>query len=103
MDLRWWFERAASQRAPGGGILGGTPSVHGLEVEPAEWQHAALDMANQGGRLLSLWASPSGDAAVEGPAAAAGGEGIVRAAFIAEPGVLVLSLHVAAQADYPGI
>src|SRR5271165_143371 len=96
MELRGWFDRAASQHASSGGIRAGASGLLGLTVEAAEWQRAAHDMAAQGGRLLSLWASPAADGN--------DGEFIVRAAFIAEASVLVLSLPVAAsQWEYPGI
>ncbi len=62
-------------------------------VSPEEWSRDAEDIAEHGGRLLSLWASR-----------AAGGETIVRAAFIEQANVRVLSLPLpAAQATYPGI
>ena len=58
-----------------------------------EWRQAAEDLAADSGRLLALWASRDGN-----------GDNIVRAAFIADAGVLVLSLPLtAAEADYPGI
>jgi Ni,Fe-hydrogenase III large subunit len=83
--LQRWFDR--------GGVIVGAPTVLGLTVSRDEWGQAAEDMASREGRLLSLWASRDGT-----------GDGTVRAAFIATPGVLVLSLPLTgSHADYPGI
>jgi len=77
----------------GDGVIAGAPKVWGLIVARDEWRLAAEHMAAHGGRLLSLWASRDRD-----------GDQIVRAAFIASAGVLVLSLPLtAAEVDYPGI
>ncbi len=70
----------------------GASKVFGLTVTRDEWCQAAADMATHGGRLLSLWASRDGT-----------GEDAVQAAFIANSGVLVLSLPVTASDTYPGI
>ena len=94
MVLQSWFDHATHQsQANGGWVIAGAPKAVGLTVARDEWRQAAEDMATHGARLLSLWASRDND-----------GENIVRAAFIAKPGVLILSLPVsAAEADYPGI
>jgi Ni,Fe-hydrogenase III large subunit/Ni,Fe-hydrogenase III component G len=94
MVLQRWLDQAAQQSESNGGeVIVGAPKAFGLTVTRDEWRQAAEHMAAHGGRLLSLWAARDGD-----------GENIVRAAFIARPGVLVLSLALtAAEADYPGI
>jgi Ni,Fe-hydrogenase III large subunit len=91
--LRRWFDQAAlPSESHGRGAIAGAPKAWGLTVARDEWHHAAKDMAAHGGRLLSLWASRDG-----------AGDDIVRAAFIANPGVLILSLPLTFDADYPGI
>ncbi len=94
MALQGWFDRAAQQSESNvGGAIRGVPMARGLTVARDEWRQAAEDMAAGGGRLLAHWASRD-----------ANGDNIVRAAFIADAGVLVLSLPLtAADADYPGI
>ncbi len=72
-------------------MIAGAPKAAGLTVTREEWCQAAADLATHGGRLLAIWANRDEAA-------------LVRAAFIAEPGVLVLTLPVApAGSDYPGI
>ena len=95
MALQRWFDQAARQSELNGGglngrgVIAGAPQVFGLTVSRDEWAQAAEIIASDGGRLLSLWASL---------------DGTVHAAFIADPGVLVLSLPLAApNANYPGI
>src|ERR1700676_460284 len=94
MALQRWFDQAAQQsESNGAGVIAGAPDTLGLIVSRDDWRQAAEDMASHGGRLLSLWASRDGD-----------GDPIVRAAFIGNPGVLVLSLPLtSSDADYPGI
>jgi Ni,Fe-hydrogenase III large subunit len=93
MVLRRWFDRAAQQAESNeGGAITGAPKTWGLTVARDEWGRAAEDIAAHGGRLLSLWGSRDG-----------AGDDIVRAAFIADPGVLVLSLPLTFETDYPGI
>ncbi len=94
MFLQRWFEQAALQsESSGGGVIAGVQGALGLTVSRDEWSQAAEDMASHGGRLLSLWASLD----------TTGGD-TVRAAFIAGPGVLVLSLPLTASpASYPDI
>jgi Ni,Fe-hydrogenase III large subunit/Ni,Fe-hydrogenase III component G len=93
MAAQWWFDQAAQQReVNAGGVIAGAPKVLGLRVTRDEWRQAAEDMAADGGRLLALWAS------------GAGREYVVRAALVANAGVLVLSLPLTApDTGYPGI
>jgi Ni,Fe-hydrogenase III large subunit len=92
MALQQWFDRAAQQSDPNGrGVIVGAPKALGLTVTRDEWHQAAEEIGTNGGRLLSLWASRDGEA-------------IMRAAFIADQGVLVLSLPLTVSNDsYPGI
>lgn len=83
MVLRWWFER--------GTRLAGTPRAAQLRVDRDEWRQAAENIAAGGGRLLSLWASRE-----------ASGADIVHAAYLADPGLLVLSLP-AVDGSFPGL
>jgi Ni,Fe-hydrogenase III large subunit len=93
MVLQRWFDQAYKRsESNGGGVIAGAPKAWRLTVSPDEWRQVAEDMAADGGRLLSLWASRDGT----------GGD-IVRAAFIACPGVLVLSLPLPFESYYPGI
>src|SRR5882672_1753544 len=94
MALQQWFDRAAHQsELNGGGVIAGAPKALGLSVTRQEWRQSAEDVAADNGRLLALWASRDGN-----------GENIMRAAFIADAGVLLLSLPLtAAETDYPGI
>jgi Ni,Fe-hydrogenase III large subunit len=71
VTARSWFERARP--------AAGAPGARLATIAREEWRAAATDLAAAGARLLSLWVS--GDL----PAAPA-----VLAAFVAEPGVLVL-------------
>jgi Ni,Fe-hydrogenase III large subunit/Ni,Fe-hydrogenase III component G len=64
-----------------------------LTVARDDWRKAAEDIAAGGGRLLALWASRDGH-----------GGNIVRAAFFADAGVIILRLPLAASDTvYPGI
>ena len=99
MALRRWFDqavRASGTRASGSsadGVIAGAPNVVGLTIGPDQWRQVAGDAAAAGGRLLALWASRDG-----------GGADCVRAAFLANMGVLVLRLPLGAGATgYPGI
>jgi len=85
---RWWARAKA---------LPGTPHVRGLGVTAETWQQGAADVAAAGGRLLSMWASSSNTQ-------------VIHAAFLADPGVLVLELPILAGgrpdppcAAYPGL
>ena len=98
MPLRRWWERARE--------VPGAVMVRGLAVSTEEWTQAARDAAAGGGRLLSLWASERH----ESPPAQS-----VYAAFLIEPGVLILALALtdvrsaalrapgADQPQYPGL
>ncbi len=93
MDLRWWFDRAAEQPDSNGGVIAGAPGLRGLRVARDQWRQAAEDMAAHAGRLLALWASRDDH-----------GEHLVRAAFMADARVLVLTLAVReSDGAYPGI
>ena len=94
MALQRWFHQAAQKsESNGGSVFAGAPKVLGVTVSRDDWQQAAEHVATGGGRLMSLWASRDQD-----------GHDIVRVAFIAEQGVLVLSLVVpATESNYPGI
>ncbi len=92
MSLQRWFDRAAQQSESNrGGVIAGAPKAWSLTVLRDEWRQAAEHMAAHGGRLVSLWASRDDH-----------GDDVVRAAYIANPGVLVLSLPLT-DVDYPGI
>src|SRR5271165_3389694 len=85
MGLGGWFDQA-------GGVAGAAYAFS-LAVSRDEWPLAAESMAENGARLLALWAGRDGN-----------GENLVRAAFIADLGVLILSLRLSdSEADYPGI
>ena len=92
MALQRWFDRAAQQSGSNGiGVIAGAPKTLGLSVTHEEWRQAAEDMAADGGRLLALWAGRNGDC-----------DDSMHAAFIADLGVLVLSLPVRVpDASYP--
>jgi Ni,Fe-hydrogenase III large subunit/Ni,Fe-hydrogenase III component G len=86
-----WFDQAVRQSA--GEAIAGAPKALGLTVARDEWRRAAEDIAAGGGRLLALWASRDGN-----------GDNNVRAAFMADAGVLILKLPLtASDAVYPGI
>lgn len=85
MASRRWFAQASA--------LAGAPGVHGLTVTTESWRQGVRDLAAGSARLISLWAE-----------ADTAGRHVVRAAFVAEPGVLVLSLPVAStDGPFPGI
>src|SRR5271165_4016092 len=94
MDLRSWFDQASGQsEANGTGVIAGAPHAFGLAVTRDAWRQCAESMAENRGRLLALWGGSDGI-----------GGNVVRAAFIADLGVLVLSLRMrAAQDGFPGI
>ena len=94
MDSSAWFEQAVRQPSSlGGGAVRGAPHVLGLTVSRGEWREAAADIAGGGGRLLALWASRGGNS-----------DNVVRAAFVADAGVIVLALPLSAsETSYPGI
>ncbi len=94
MVLQWWFDHAARQTAvTGAGAIAAVPNVWSLGVTREEWRQAAENIATGGGRLISLWAGRDAD-----------NGHWVRAAFVADTGVLILSLHLtASDSYYPGI
>ena len=82
-SLQTWFGRP----------IAGAPQAFELAVTRDEWLRAAEDIDNCGGRLMSLWATRDGD-----------GQNVVRAAFVTEPGLLLLSLSLTAPDEsYPGL
>ena len=83
MPIRSWWERAQ--------VLSGAPRVRGLSVDAADWSRAAEDVAASGGRLLALWACDIGRT----PTA-------MFAAYLSEPGLLVLELPVQSDGGAPG-
>jgi len=83
--MRRWFERAAQ--------LPGAPTACRLAVSRQEWRQVAEDVAAGGGRLLALWIS-------DDVARAA----LVRAAYVAERGLLVVELLLTStEQNYPGL
>src|SRR5579883_3034675 len=85
MPLRKWWDQATE--------LPGDPRSRGLRVTVEAWSRCASDVAASGGRLLSMWASAD-----------------VYAAFLTDPGVLILELPVdrtagaaADGSDYPSL
>jgi Ni,Fe-hydrogenase III large subunit len=86
-SLQTWFE--SNEREP----IAGAPQAFGLTVTRAEWSRAAEDIGNSSGRLISVWATREGN-----------GRNVVRAAFIAESGLLVLSLPLSVPDEgFPGL
>ena len=85
MASRRWFQQAT--------IIAGAEGVRGLLVTRETWRQAIRDLAAGAARLIAIWAeSDAYDAHC------------VRAAFAAEPGILVLMLPITgAPASYPGI
>jgi Ni,Fe-hydrogenase III large subunit len=90
---KWWSKAGESP---------GAPRTRGLGVTVEEWSRCAADVAAGGGRLLAMWASACEDAPARTMA--------VYAAFLIDPGVLIMQLPVqrsgapaAALGDYPGI
>ncbi|HEX7374091.1 MAG TPA: hypothetical protein VF277_03905, partial [Steroidobacteraceae bacterium] len=85
MASRRWYAQA--------GTIPGAPAVRGLTVTRDAWRQAVRDLAAGAARLLSMWAGPDG-----------AGRTVINAAFIAEPGVLVLALPWPdAGTSFPGI
>lgn len=93
--MRDWFDQAIrpSDTAGAAAPIAGAPNAWNLVVTGAQWRQAIENIASGGGRLISLWASRN-----------RGSENLVRAAFAADAGVLVLTLRLAgSQSQYPGI
>ncbi len=88
-----WFEQAVRPSdAHGAAPIGGAANAWELAVTSEQWPQAAQNIAAGGGRLISLWASPDTDG------------NLVRAAFAADSGVLVLTLRLTeSQSRYPGV
>src|SRR5512140_2216008 len=85
MASRRWFQQAA--------IVAGAPGARGLVVTPDAWRQAVRDLTAGAARLVSIWAESDAQCGH-----------VVKAAFAAEPGLLVLSLQVPGTDDaYPGI
>jgi Ni,Fe-hydrogenase III large subunit len=85
MAARRWFERGAP--------LAGAPDARVLRVSRDEWRQVAEDIAAGAGRLLALWASGDEAAAL-----------LVRAAYAAAPGLLVVELSLPDRdLAYPGL
>jgi Ni,Fe-hydrogenase III large subunit/Ni,Fe-hydrogenase III component G len=85
MALQNWFTRSAPQP--------GAPGLHALTVSRDQWRHVAQDFAAAAGRLVALWAS-----------ADERGTTTIRAAFLAEPGGLLVSVPIVdSENPYPGI
>ena len=86
MPLRVWS--ALSEPQPG------APGLRALTVSEDQWPRVAQDMAAAAGRLVALWASGDDERTVT----------TIHAAFVADPGGLVLTLPIADRdAPYPGI
>jgi Ni,Fe-hydrogenase III large subunit/Ni,Fe-hydrogenase III component G len=93
MGLQRWFDQAGRYESNEGGAIAGAPKAVALTVVRDDWRQAAEEIAAHGGRLFALWASRDG-----------AHDNVVRAAFIADAGVLVLCLPLPAdETDYPGI
>jgi Ni,Fe-hydrogenase III large subunit/Ni,Fe-hydrogenase III component G len=85
MALQALFER--SEAHPG------APGLRALTVSREEWRRVVQDLATAGARLLAHWAGWDQRAAL-----------VIRTAFVAEGGGLVLSLPIPdPEAPYPGI
>jgi Ni,Fe-hydrogenase III large subunit/Ni,Fe-hydrogenase III component G len=88
-----WFEQAVRPSdANGAAPIAGAPNAWELAVTSEQLRRAAQNIAAGGGRLISLWASRDT------------GGNLVRAAFAADSGVLVLTLRLTeSQSQYPGL
>lgn len=89
-----WFDQAIRPSgAKGAAAIAGAPNTWDLAVTCDQWRQATENIAAGGGRLISLWASRGTD-----------GEKLVRAAFVADAGMLVLTLRLTeAESCYPGL
>jgi Ni,Fe-hydrogenase III large subunit len=93
VQQEWFHEAVRLSLARGAGAIAGAPNAWNLTVSPDEWQQAAESIASDGGRLISLWSG-----------AVRAGEKTMHAAFAADAGVLVLTLHITGAAtNYPGL
>src|SRR5215831_7706550 len=80
MPLRTWLARATR-----------LANASELRVACEEWKQLAESVAAGGGRLLALWASKNEDG------------NTVRATYVVDAGVLIATLPLGADSDYPGI
>ena len=89
-----WFEQAVrASDAQGAAPIAGAPKAWELVVNSEQWCQATENIGAGGGRLISLWASRD-----------TAGEQLVRAAFAADAGVLVLTLRLTgSRSHYPGL
>src|SRR5688500_1550098 len=89
-----WFEQAVQPSAASGAVpIAGAPGSWELAVTGEQWRQAIGNIAAGGGCLISIWASRD-----------SGGDNLVRAAFAAQAGVLVLTLRLAgSESRYPGL
>ena len=84
MPLRRWFARTRGQP--------GAPGLQSLTVTRDEWRSVMEDLRAAGGRLVALWASRES------------GVDVVRAAAIAEPRGLIVSLSLTGEdTSFPGL
>jgi Ni,Fe-hydrogenase III large subunit/Ni,Fe-hydrogenase III component G len=85
MPLHAWFEVSEAQP--------GAPGLRALTVSHEQWRQVAEDVAAAGGRLVALWASSDERSGAT-----------IHAAFVAEPGGLVLTLPISdPDTPYPAI
>ena len=89
-----WFEQAVRPSdAKGAAPIAGAPNAWELSVTCEQWREATQNIAAGGGRLISVWASRD-----------TSDDNLVRAAFAADAGVLVLTLRLAgSDSHYPGL
>ncbi|HEV8332772.1 MAG TPA: hypothetical protein VGQ22_15210 [Steroidobacteraceae bacterium] len=89
-----WFEQAVRPSdAKGAAPIAGPPNAWELAVTSEQWRQATENIAAGGGRLIALWAGRD-----------TAGENLVRTAFAADSGVLVLTLRLTeSQSHYPGL
>jgi Ni,Fe-hydrogenase III large subunit/Ni,Fe-hydrogenase III component G len=89
-----WFDQAIRPSgAKSAGAIAGAPNAWEMNVTREEWRQAIESIAFGGGRLISLWASRDTN-----------DDNLVRAAFAADAGVLVLTLRLAgSDSRYPGL
>jgi len=85
MPQRRWLESSHP--------LSDVPPARVLQVSADAWREAGRDLASGGGRLVALWADAAGGA----------GAAVVRAAYLAGRGLLILELRVAAGSPFPGL
>jgi Ni,Fe-hydrogenase III large subunit len=115
MPLTKWWLRARQ--------VAGASGIRGLGVTMEEWTEAAADIAAAGGRLLAMWGSGEGgqhaarkdETAEQRSVGALPSATAVYAAFLADPGLVILELPInrerqpveagegTAHSDYPGL